>query len=113
VGPKELDLVRQTGFRSFPSRLEGQPFFYPVLTFEYAEQIARDWNVRDSGYGAVLSFRVRSAFLTQYDVKKVGGPAHLEYWIPAGDLAGLNRSIVGDIEVVSEYSSVREARPEP
>lgn len=113
VGPKELDLIRQTGFRAFPSRLDGQPFFYPVLTFEYAEKIASDWNVPDSGYGAVLAFRVRTAFLVAYEPKKVGGPAHLEYWIPSGDLEGLNQSIVGNIEVVSEYPSVREARQEP
>ena|GEM_PF-5137857 len=41
VGRKELALVRASGFRAFPPRLPGQPFFYPVLNQEYATQIAR------------------------------------------------------------------------
>jgi hypothetical protein len=31
VGKKELELIRASGFRAFPPRLPGQPFFYPVL----------------------------------------------------------------------------------
>ena len=42
VGPKELELIRASGFRAFPPRLPGQPIFYPVLTEEYAVNIARD-----------------------------------------------------------------------
>src|SRR5262245_64455935 len=63
VGPKELELVRQSGFLRFPPRLPEQPIFYPVLNLEYAEQIARDWNVRASGFGAVTAFQVRRTFL--------------------------------------------------
>jgi hypothetical protein len=33
----------------------------------------------------------------------VGGREILEYWIPGGDLATLNASIVGTIEVISAY----------
>jgi hypothetical protein len=47
VGRKELELIRASGFRAFPHRLPHQPFFYPVLTEEYAVQIARDWNTKD------------------------------------------------------------------
>jgi hypothetical protein len=49
VGPKELALIRDSGFRAFPPRLPEQPIFYPVLTEEYAVTIARDWNVKASG----------------------------------------------------------------
>src|SRR5687767_7487785 len=42
VGPKELELIRQSGMRAFPPRLPGQPIFYPVLSEEYARKIARD-----------------------------------------------------------------------
>ena len=49
VGPKELELIQQSGMRSFPPRLPDQPIFYPVLTEEYATKIARDWNVPASG----------------------------------------------------------------
>ena len=104
VGPRELALIRESGFAAFPARLEGQPFFYPVLTFAYAEQIARDWNVRDSGYGAVTEFDVDATFLANYEVHEVGGRAHREYWIPAVDLPALNRAIVNGIRIVAEYS---------
>jgi hypothetical protein len=59
VGPKELELIKESGCREFPSRLPGQPIFYPVLNEEYAVQIARDWNA-----GNRLRFRVlaRSEF---------------------------------------------------
>ena len=49
VGPKELELIRANGNRAFPPRLPEQPIFYPVLNEDYAVQIARDWNVKDSG----------------------------------------------------------------
>jgi hypothetical protein len=42
VGPKELELIRASGYRAFPPRLPEQPIFYPVLTREYAVKIARD-----------------------------------------------------------------------
>jgi hypothetical protein len=57
VGPVERDLIEATGWTKFPPRLPGQPIFYPVMNQEYATQIARDWNVRDSGAGYVTRFR--------------------------------------------------------
>lgn len=105
VGPRELELVRESGFCAFPPRLEGQPIFYPLLTFQYAEKIARDWNVHDSGYGAVLAFRLKDDFLGRYEVRTVGGKSHQEYWIPAADLAELNQNIVGRIELVPNTGS--------
>lgn len=79
-----------------------------MLNEEYAVQIARDWNTRDpaSGYeGYVTRFRVRAEFLARFEVRQVGGTVHQEYWIPAEDLAELNRNIVGPIEVVREFGS--------
>jgi hypothetical protein len=103
VGPKELALIEQSGFRAFPPRLPEQPIFYPVLTEEYAVKIARDWNVPASGSGYVTRFRISRAFLSRYEVKEAGGRQHQEYWIPAQDLPEFNRSIVGNIEVVGEF----------
>ena len=100
-----MDLVRASGFREFPPRLPEQPIFYPVLTEEYATQIARDWNTKDerSGFvGYVLRFQVRTEFLSKYDVHIVGSSGHREYWIPEGSLQELNANIVGEIETVSE-----------
>ena len=106
VGQKELDLIRESGWREFPPRLPHQPLFYPVLNEEYAVQIARDWNTKDpaSGFvGYVTRFRVLSSYLEQYEVQKVGGERHLEYWIPAEDLPEFNESLVGPIEVIAEF----------
>jgi hypothetical protein len=106
VGARELDLVRESGFTTFPPRLPGQLIFYPVLNEEYANQIARDWNTRDAqsrNMGFVLRFRVRSKFLNRYTVHEVGTKLHREYWIPADDLAEFNQNIVGKIEVVREF----------
>jgi hypothetical protein len=103
VGPKELDLIRQSGMRAFPPRLPEQPIFYPVLTEAYAVKIARDWNVPASGKGYVVRFRVAKDFLDRYPVRQAGGKEHLEYWIPAEDIAAFNDALVGTIEVVAEF----------
>lgn len=103
VGPKELELIRASGNRAFPPRLPEQPIFYPVLNENYAVQIARDWNVKDSGAGFVTRFRVRKQFIGQYQIQVVGDSTHKELWIPAEELTALNENIVGDIEVISEF----------
>lgn len=103
VGPKELALIVASGYREFPPRLPEQPIFYPVLNEEYARQIARDWNVSASGAGYVTRFALRNAFAMNYPVQKVGSSIHQELWIPAEDLAEMNRNIVGLIEVIAEY----------
>lgn len=105
VGPEELELIAQSGWREFPPRLPGQPIFYPVLSEDYAVQIARDWNVRDSGAGFVTRFEVEASFAARYPVRTVGSSAHQELWVPAEDLPSFNRSIVGPIAVVQEFRS--------
>ena len=105
VGPKELELIRQSGNRAFPPRLPEQPIFYPVLTEDYATKIARDWNVKESGAGYVTRFRVLRAFLERYTVQEAGGRTHREYWIPAGELEAFNAAIVGEIEVIAEFKA--------
>jgi hypothetical protein len=106
VGQAELDLIRASGFRKFPPRLPEQPIFYPVLTEDYAVQIARDWNTRDerSGFvGFVLRFVVLAEYLSEYEIHVVGHAKHREYWIPAQDLERFNENIIGTIEVVGEF----------
>jgi hypothetical protein len=103
VGPAEFELIVQSGYREFPPRLPDQPIFYPVLNEEYARQIARDWNVPASGRGYVTRFEVRADFLQRYPEQIVGGSVHRELWIPAEELAEMNRNIVGSIEVIAEY----------
>jgi hypothetical protein len=105
VGPKELALIEQSDFSEFPPRLEGQPYFYPVQNEEYAIQIARDWNAKSSkiGAGYVLRFRVRTEYLSQFELRTVGSAIHREYWIPAERLDEFNRNIVGKIEMIAEF----------
>lgn len=105
VGEEELQLIWESGNTAFPPRLPEQPIFYPVLNEEYATQIARDWNAKynASKVGYVTRFRVRTAYLRNYEIQTVGGSQHQEYWIPAEDLAEFNRHIVGEIEVLAEY----------
>jgi hypothetical protein len=103
VGPKELELIQQSGMRAFPPRLPDQPIFYPVLSEAYAVKIARDWNVPASGRGYVTRFLVGKRFLDQYQIQEAGGKDHLEYWIPAEDLEAFNKAIVGAIEVVAVF----------
>src|SRR3954462_14180329 len=93
VGPRELELIAAGGYREFPPRLPDQPIFYPVLNEEYARQIARDWNVRDSGAGYVTRFVVRAEFVAHYAEQQVGASVHRELWIPAEDLAAMNQNI--------------------
>ncbi len=82
VGPKELELIRDSGFTRFPPRLPEQPIFYPVVQEEYARKIARDWNVKESGSGYVTRFSVRAEHLSKYAEQVAGGQQHTEYWIP-------------------------------
>jgi hypothetical protein len=110
LAPTELALIRASGMRAFPPRLPGQPIFYLVLSEEYAIKIACDWNAPASGKGYVTRFRVTKEFLDNYEVHEVGGKAHREYWIPAADLARFNAALVGEIEVIAEFTASREFR---
>jgi hypothetical protein len=105
VGPAELALIRTSGMRAFPPRLPEQPIFYPVLSEEYAVKIARDWNAPASGKGYVTRFRVAKEFLSNYEVHEAGGKAHREYWIPADDLPAFNAALIGQIEVIAEFTA--------
>ena len=103
VGPNELALIEQSGFRKFPPRLPQQPIFYPVMNEEYAVQIARDWNVPASGSGYVTKFNVRTEYLKKFKVQNVGGVIHNELWVPAEELEEFNGNIVGLIEITQKF----------
>lgn len=103
TGPRELELVRDSGFKRWPPRLPDQSIFYPVTNEEYAKQIAIQWNIKDSGVGYVTRFKVRNAFMNRFEIQKVGGAIHTEWWVPAEQLEELNDNIVGLIEVIGEY----------
>ena len=103
MGPKELELIAQSGYRRFPPRLPEQPIFYPVLDEEYATRIARGWNVKASGSGFVTRFAVDGAFVDQFPVHQVGGRMCRELWVPAEQLETFNDHIVGVIEITARF----------
>lgn len=103
VGPKELALIKDSGWKKFPPRLPEQPIFYPVMNEEYAIQIARDWNVPASGSGYVTKFGVRTDYVKKFEIQNVGGEIHNELWVPAEELEEFNDNIVGIIEVTKEF----------
>lgn len=103
VGPKELELIRQSGWKAFPPRLAHQPIFYPVMNEAYATQIARDWNVKESGSGFVTEFRVESDYVGKFEIHTVGSSIHRELWVPTEELEEFNRHIVGVIRVIAEF----------
>jgi hypothetical protein len=110
VGPRELELIAASGYREFPPRLPEQPIFYPVLTEDYARQIARDWNVPASGAGYVVRFALCKSFADRFPIRTVCSSSHQELWIPAEELAELNQQIIGLIELVGEYTERMERK---
>ncbi len=98
VGPKEYELILYNGCKAFPPRLPGQPIFYPVLTFEYAEKITRDWNATIPPFvGYVTRFQLDDAYGQTFEVHYVGGQVYQELWVPAEELENFNQHIIGEI----------------
>lgn len=60
TGPKELELVKASGYKAWPPRLPEQSIFYPVTNEEYAKDIALQWNTSQSGVGYITRFEVKS-----------------------------------------------------
>ena len=110
VGIQELQKICALGWNAFPPRLPEQPIFYPVTNREYAIQIARDWNTKDShsGYcGFVTSFSVDAGYLRQFQAQQVGTRVHQEYWIPSEHPEEFNRHIIGGIQIDAAFYGVR------
>jgi len=104
VGLDELALIWDSGMREFPPRLPHQPIFYPVAKMEYATQIARDWNTKDSSFaGYVTKFSVSDAYLAKFEPHTVGSATHVEFWIPAEQIHEFNASIEGRISLESAF----------
>jgi hypothetical protein len=107
VGIAELRLIAQSGFCEFPPRLPEQPIFYPVLSWEYARKIARDWNTLDalSGYaGFVTRFEIDHETACRYPVQIAGGRSHEELWVPAEELTEFNAHLIGTIVVIEAFA---------
>ena len=110
VGLEEMRLVVESELRAFPPRLPEQPIFYPVLTHEYAVEIARDWNTKDesSGFaGYVTRFEISDAYAARFERRRAGARRHEELWVPADELGAFNAEIVGRIAVTEAFFGSR------
>jgi len=105
VGPVELKLIEESGWRRFPPRLPEQPIFYPVLNRDYASQIAGNWNVKQSGSGYITEFYIDRDYAKKFKVKIVGSLMHQELWVPAEDLDEFNNNIIGKIKLIEKIGS--------
>ena len=103
VGPQELELIKESGWKKFPPRLTEQPIFYPVLNEEYAIQISMEWNVPAYGAGFVTKFQANASYLERFQEQNVGGDIHNQLWIPAEELEEFNNNIIGLIAVTKEF----------
>ncbi|MES2788587.1 MAG: ADP-ribosylation/crystallin J1 [Planctomycetota bacterium] len=106
VGIVELELIATSGWTAYPPRLDHQPIFYPVLSYKYAEAIAKNWNTKDpnSGFaGFVTEFDVDDLFVARYPAHIVGSREDQELWVPAEDLSDFNNKIIGPIIVTGHY----------
>jgi hypothetical protein len=116
VGVRELELILDSEARTFPPRLPEQPIFYPVLTREYAEQIARDWNTRDprSGFaGFVTEFEVNAEYIDRFESKVVGASQHQEIWVPAAELPEFNSHLRSRIRTAEAFYGPEYKGPQP
>ncbi|HUS17927.1 MAG TPA: hypothetical protein VM536_23265, partial [Chloroflexia bacterium] len=116
VGLAEMELILNADSPGFPPRLPQQPIFYPVLTLDYAQQIAERWNAGDpnSGYaGFVTRFGVDLAYASRYAEHVVGTSIHRELWVPAEELVEFNRHLRSPIELIAAYYGDRYSGPVP
>jgi hypothetical protein len=104
VGLNEMALVFDSGMTAFPPRLPEQPIFYPVLNRDYAVQIARDWNTKESPFaGYVLTFEIPDDYAVAFETRTVGSAMHRELWVPAEQLNDFNAHIAEQIVAVQAF----------
>lgn len=106
VGEKEMILILDLDYKSFPPRLNWQPIFYPVLNEQYASEIASKWNTNDEGgnyLGFVTEFEISEELFRKYNIQNVGLDYHNELWVPSDELAKFNEQIIGKIKVLKVY----------
>lgn len=101
--PVQFAAVIRSGWRGFAVDSPEQKIFYPKLRLEYAEMIARMFNLAHYSAAYVVRFRLPLCFLQRYEIQSVAYEAHREYKIPVEDLEVMNQQILGRIEVVSAF----------
>ncbi|HWS36466.1 MAG TPA: ADP-ribosylation/crystallin J1 [Actinoplanes sp.] len=102
AGPRELDLIRASGWRRWPPVPLERLYFYPILSESFAVTGAQHWTSSDSGVRYVLRIHVETDFVGRYSTRSFGGSAAPMLWVPAEDMDEFNAHVVGLIEVVHE-----------
>lgn len=106
IGQIELNLIKDSDYKAFPPRLSWQPIFYPVLDYEYACSIAREWNTNDDengNVGYVTQFEVPLEYFEKFEIQNVGAKNHNEIWVPSEELEEFNAVMIGGIKVVKAF----------
>ena len=106
IGADELELIIDSGMKVYPPRLYWQPIFYPVLNFQYAVEIAEQWNMRDlesEGAGFVTSFEIPEEYFKTFQIQTVGLAYHQELWVPAEQLEEFNNKIINGIHIEKAF----------
>jgi hypothetical protein len=108
VGLEELELIRASGMRYFPPRLPEQSIFYPVLNCDYAQQIAAQWNTKDSAgratrVGFVTEFDLPAEYIGRFEQHTAGSSVHNELWVPAEEMDSFNSHILVRIRVTDVF----------
>lgn len=112
VGTIELELIKESGYAKFPPRLSWQPIFYPVLDYEYACTIAREWNTNDDANGNagfVTQFEIPDEYFEKFEVQNVGLRNHNELWIPSEEMDIFNAKLIAGIKVIKAFYSDKYA----
>lgn len=103
VGLNELEAIAASGYRTFPPRPLHQPIFYPVLSREHADQIARNWNQYDptcNYAGFVVAFEIDDEYASRFEIHVAGNDkSNRELWVPADQLEEFNSHIIDRISV--------------
>jgi len=105
VNLKELDFIRQSGWKGFPARLKEHRLFYADINDAYSVQISNEWNIPAYDVVYITRFKVNSEFISNYKAENAVSNIHNEIRIPPDDLDAFNKHIVGLIEVIGSINS--------
>lgn len=103
IGPDQFEALKNLDFSQISPHVFGQKFFYPLIHESFAKQIAQEWYLPKHGQAYVIQLEVVSSYLEQFEIKRIGGPEHIEYRIPIEEVANFSRELAGRITVVAEY----------
>lgn len=98
VGPDELTLIKDSGFREFPPPLSAAAnFLWVVTSVDYAHEIAEGWLACREGSAVVVEFSVHKDFITRNQNRMRSDARGSVLWIPREDIDDFNLHLLGDI----------------